>query len=189
MVALGQFSVRRALMRSSCVFLFVAALLAISAGCQSGSVSAIVPVAGGGHINVPMRVGGPPPAEGDGFRVDRATIAPAKDTRELRYDFALVALNQPDLRRIQIDDISDETAATLIDDSHPQFNDRRWTASTEMIPAEDPRLKWMFQITPSLRVFRFTLTHADGRKTTLDQVSTFPPVLKQAIRGAWGEKY
>jgi hypothetical protein len=189
MVALRQFSVRRASMRSLCALPLLASLVVICAGCQSGSISAVVPVAGGGHINVPMRAGGPPPAEGDGFRVDRATIAPAKDTRELRYDFALVAANQPDLRRIQIDDISDETAVTWIDDANPQFKERRWAASTEMIPAEDPRLKWMFQITPSLRVFRFTLTHADGRKTTLDQVSTFPPFVKQAIRAAWGEKY
>lgn len=176
-------------MRSFIALLFAIGTIALGTGCQSGSVSAVVPIAGGGKITVPMTRGGPPPAEADGFRVDRATISPSKDARELRYEFILQALKQSDLKRIRIDDISDETAVTLVDDDSPKFADGKWEAKTEMISADDPRLKWVFQITPSIRVFRFALTHADGRLTTLDQVSTYPQVVKQAIRTAWGEKY
>ena len=176
-------------MRCVCVAFILGSFILAFGGCQTGSVSAVVPTAGGGHITVPMARGGPPPAEAEGYRVERATISPAKDARELRYEFTLLALQPPGLRRIQIEDISDETAAPLVDDQNPQFSESRWQAKTEMIPAEDPRLRWIFQITPSLRVFRFTFTLADGRRITLDQVSTYPPIVKQAVRNAWGEKY
>jgi len=134
-------------MRSFLALLFLVGIIAFGSGCQSGSVSAVVPIAGGGTINVPMTRGGPPPAEGDGFKVDRATIAPSRDARELRYEFALQALKQPDLKRIRIDDMSDETAVTLIDDGAPQFSDGKWLAKTDMISADDQKLKWIFQIT------------------------------------------
>ena len=131
------------------------------------------------------------PGETDGYRVDRATIAPSREKRELRYEFGLLATrpNPPPIARIQVDDISDENVAPLIDDPQPKFVHGQWAAVTDMIPAEDPRLQWVFQITRSLRVYRFTLTMADGRHVVFNQVTGFPPFLKTAVRKIWGEKY
>jgi hypothetical protein len=175
-------------MRLSCL-LALAAVLALSAGCQTGEVKAVVPISGGGHITVPLTPAGPPAGEADGYRVERATISPSKELHELRYEFGLVATKPPALRRIQVDDISDETAVPLVDDANPQFTNGHWSAKTVMIPADDPRLRWVFQITRSLRVYRFTLTALDGRQVAFNQVTGFPPNLKSAIRELWGEKY
>jgi hypothetical protein len=188
-IALNGISVRGERMRSHSILLLLSVAAVCFGGCQTGSVSAVVPLAGGGQMTVPMAKGGPPPAEHDGFRVERASFSPDKEAPQLRYEFALRALQPPSVSHIRVDDLSDETLVTLMDDPHPEFVDSRWTAHTDMIPATDPTLKWMFQITPSIRVFRFTITRTDGQKITLDQVCTYPAVVKQAIRHDWGEKY
>jgi hypothetical protein len=41
--------------------------------------------------------------------------------------------------------------------------DGAWRRETEPLPPTDPQLGWLATITNTLRVYRFTLTSADGR--------------------------
>lgn len=166
--------------------------VALWSGCQTGEIVRVVPVSGGGQINVPMTGKGPTPGEGEGYRVAVAGLQPFEpnqDPRQVRYTFALTSEKEPALARIQVEDISDEQAAPLIDDAQPAFKNRRWEALTDVLTPEDPRLKWIYQITLSFRVYRFTLTAKDGHKISFNHVSVYPPFVKEAIRGKWGEKY
>ncbi len=159
------------------------------AGCQTGGISAVIPVSGGGTITVPIGPKGTPKAESDGYRVDLAALKPATEPRQAYYDFSLFLTAKSAPKRIRITDISDEKPAVLVDDAQPQVTNGKWETKTENLVAEDPRLAWIFQITHSYRVYRFSITQADGREVTMDQVVPYPPFIKEAIRTKWGEKY
>ena len=176
-------------MRLTCLFVVALSSLSLLSGCRTGTVSAVVPLAGGGQINVPMDRNGPPRGEGEGYRVEIATLQPGAEARETFYEFGLSSANEPALRRIQVIDMSDEQPVTLVDDQHPEFKDRKWKTKTEVMTADDPRLKWVYQITLSMRAYRFVLTANDGHEISFYHISTFPQFLKQAIRAKWGEKY
>ena len=158
-------------------------------GCHTGTVAEIVPTSGGGHITVPLTRNGLKPGSGGGYTVDASALEPAKEAHEAYYIFGLKTTQTPALSRIQIEDISDETAAPLVDDHAPKFTAGQWHMNTQAIAANDPRMKWIFQITPSLRVYQFTLTQKDGKQITFHHVTLYPPFVKAVIRHRWGEKY
>jgi hypothetical protein len=164
-------------------------LLCIVAGCQTGEVAKIVPISGGGQITVPLTREGLKPGKADGYEVYLAALQPGKEKRESFYAFGLLALKEPALRRIKVEDISDETAVTLIDDENPKFENRQWKKDTEMISADDPRMRWVFQITASMRVYHLTLTRADGSNVSFNHITMYAPMMKGLIRTNWGEKY
>ncbi len=132
---------------------------------------------------------GPPRGEGGGYRVQQAGLLPPKPDHSIEYEFVLLANKEPDLRRIQIDDVTDEKIEPLLDDPAPKFANRTWQAKTEALPPDDERLKWVYQITGSMRVYRFILTPASGPAISFYHVSPYPPFIKAAIRSAMGEKY
>lgn len=158
------------------------------AGCQTGEVKAVLPLADGNQITMPIATP-PPRGEGGGYHVDQAMVMPPTANHELCYGFGVVADKTPALRRIQIDDVTDEAIVPLIDDQSPKFNGNKWEAKTDLMGPEDPRLKWIFQITGSMRVYRFTLTPSDGPSVSFYHVVPYAPVVKAVIRNALGEKY
>ena len=105
------------------------------------------------------------------------------------YRFKLTADQEPALRHIVVEDISDEKAVTLVDDPSPKFENHEWVAETPAINADDARMKWMWQITGSLRVYHFTLTRNDGHIIAFNHVTMFPAQLKALARNRWGERY
>lgn len=164
-----------------------AATFSLSVGCASGTVSEIVPIAGGKQVTVPITGKGPPPGEGDGYRVELASLLPGSDARHVYYAFGLAADHAPALRRVQIVDVSDETPVPLVDDRAPTFAGRHWRAASAPIEADDRRLQWVRQITPSLRVYEFTLTANDGHQTSFYHIGAYPVFIKAAMLHMWGE--
>ena len=176
-------------MRPTRVVLLILPLLVLCAGCQTGDVLMKVPISGGGEIVVPVTGGGPKPGHAAGYTVDVASLEPGTQTREAYYKFGLVCAQAPALRRIRIEDISDEKPVVLIDDRNPKFKDRHWAENTAMISADDPRFRWVYQITMSMRVYKFTLTLSNGSHVSFNHVTIYPPFVKSIIRAKWGAKY
>lgn len=165
------------------------AFTAVLAGCQTGEVKAILPLADGTQIAMPITQAGPPRGEGGGYQVQQAMLLPPNPDHMLAYGFSLLAKKAPDLKRIQIDDVTDETIEPLLDDKAPKFDKQIWHGMTDLMAPDDARLKWIYQITGSMRVYRFTLTPASGAKISFYHVSPYPPFIKAAVRSAMGEKY
>lgn len=176
-------------MRLPCLPLLALSLIALLSGCATGDVKYVVPLAGGGQLSIPLNREGPPPGEGEGYRVIVGTLMPGKEEREAFYAFGLTTTKEPALRRIQVIDMSDEAPIPLVDDQQPQFTKGQWHGKSETLVANDPRLKFVYQITPSLRAYRFILTANDGHEISFYHIATFPPFLKAAMRSKWGEKY
>ncbi len=176
-------------MRLRSLPIIVVPLFALLAGCETGEVSKRIPISGGGEILVPLTREGIKPGEADGYQVRAAILEPGKEQKDAYYIFQLLAHKEPALSRIEVVDISDEKEAPLIDDTKPKFENGLWKAETGTITADDPRMQWVLQITPSMRVYRFTLTRTDGSKVSFNHVTMYPPMVKAVIRGRWGEKY
>lgn len=176
-------------MRSHSILAPLALALLACAGCQTGTVKAVIPIAGGGQITVPIGPQGLPVGEAEGYRTERAVLLPGAQERQAYYEFGLVAEKAPAPSRIRIEDISDAAPVLLVDQANPVFTDRVWREKSETINADDPRMNWVFQITMSYRVYRFTLNLQDGREVSFNHVTAYPPPTKGAIRAKWGEKY
>jgi hypothetical protein len=164
------------------------ALTAFLSGCATGEVKMSLPLADGGQITFPLRTG-PVPAEVEGYRVKEALLLPSKEPRKGFYVFDIIANHPSAISRIQVDDVSDEKVMPALDDEHPKFVNNQWHGESPVIDADDARLQWLFQIPPSLRVYRFTLTTNDGRTLKMYHVAAYPAPVKAVLRHDWGEKY
>jgi hypothetical protein len=174
-------------MRPSRCRLIVLLLLALG-GCVVPDEMRTVPISEGRVVDIPMGPQGPRNGRGNGYEVLHVWFSPGVPDREIIYQFAVSVPPAVTLQSVKVEDISDEHAYLLIDDQHPWVTDGHWMIDTLPIKAEDPRLGWVYHITPSLRVYRFTIIDSANRRTVLYQVATFSNGFKYAIRHKWGEK-
>ncbi len=148
-----------------------------------------VHVAGGKVIGIPFGPNGPLPGRANGYEVDYAMIGPGANDKELTYRFVVKIPPGAVPQNIKVEDITDDVAYPLIDDVHPWLDSGFWHIETLPIKHDDPRLAWVLNVSPSLRVYRFTITDNSSRKTLLYQVTPYANFLKYEIRQKWGEKY
>jgi hypothetical protein len=163
--------------------------VALLAGCaQSGGIAMRATIAGGQEITIPLGSHGIEPAREDGLEVDFASCTLNND-KKLIYGFHLSDSRGRALRRIRVEDVSDDTPILLVDDAQPALKDKKWLGGSKPFEPGDPAVAWVSTITNSLRVFRFTVTLPDGRDVVLLQGSMFLNPMKAVIRQAWGQNY
>lgn len=174
-------------MRLSCCLLIVTLLLG-QGGCAMPDEMRPIGIAGGRVVDIPIGPNGPRNGRKNGYEVLHVWFSPGPQEREIIYQFAVSVPAATTPERIKVEDISDEQAYPLIDDQHPWLTDRRWTIDTLPIKADDPRLAFVYHVTPSLRVYRFTIFDSANKQSVLYQVVSYPNPFKFAIRHKWGEK-
>ena len=146
-------------------------------------------IAGGQKIRVPLTRGGAELVNEGGVQITSATFALNAD-KKLAYAFAFNDSRKRALRSVRIDDVSDDAPALLVESAQPALSATgQWRGESEPLALSDRRLAWMATLPNSLRVFRFTLTFADGQTQVIHQGSLFPAPMKSAVRQMLGEKY
>lgn len=148
----------------------------------------LVPIAGGGKVAVPFGKNGVEFTKGDGVQIESAASTLDAE-KKLVYNFAFRDAKARALRRVVVEDMSDDSPTLLVEDNAPILDQGRWSGSSRAFAWGEPELRWIATISHTMRVYRFTITFADGEKLVLDQGSLYPNVLKSAIRHAWGENY
>lgn len=144
-------------------------------------------VAGGEKIRVPLGRGGPELTNADGVQINAAsfTLNPEK---KIVHVFEFTDSRNRPLRSVRVEDISDATPVTLVDDTSAKSADKgRWRGESPPLELGDPRLSWMATISNSLRVYRFTLTFSDGGVRQLHQGALYSPPMKSAVRQTLGQ--
>ena len=170
-------------------FLPVVLLLAFS-GCTSTDDVRPFHVAGGRVVGIPFGPNNSPrPGRANGYEVAYAMIGPGSTDRELTYRFVVSIPPGSTPQSIKVEDISDEQAYPLVNDLHPWLEEHFWHIETLSIKSDDPRLAWILNVTPSIRVYRFTIMDDANRRSVLYQVTVYQNYFKAAIRQKWGEKY
>lgn len=171
----------------------LALLLASSlfaAGCvSSGDVYVMVPIVGGEKLRVPLSQAAPS-AKSDDFEVGGANFEPAGPGQQaLTFTGKLKLLKPATLRRVTIEDVAGEKPVLVVDDPSPQPEGAVWKGLATPLTLSDPRLTWLPSLENSIRVYRFTIETADGRKTVLNQPAMFPAIVKVQIRASLGLTY
>ena len=159
------------------------------AGCATGDVSMVATIAGGEKIRVPIGANGAALTREGGVQINAAsfTLNPEK---KFVYVFEFTIEGNRPLRHVRVEDVSDESAVTLIDRADPTLSAAGlWHGESEPLSTGNGRLKWLATVSNSLRVVRFTLTFADGKTQVLHQGTLFPAGLKSTVRQAMGQNY
>jgi hypothetical protein len=148
----------------------------------------LAPITGGKKIAVPLGPRGVEFSSEDGVQIEfaGATLSPEK---KFIYTFQFSDKKKRALRRVRVEDVSDEIASVMVDDNQPALDQGRWHGTSRPFEKGEPTVAWMVTVTNTLRVFRFTVTFADGREVGISQGAMFPAGLKAGIRAAWGENY
>lgn len=170
--------------------LILAALLCAFAGCASPEALGKFKISGGREVTFSFGPKGAEPGRANGYEVRVATLLPAAEAKEIFYQFALTAPAGANVKRVQVEDVSEEAAAfPLVDDPAPALTGDRWQANSANIAADNPNLAWVYTIQNSMRIYRFTVTDAAGNRTEMLHVVSYPDFIKAVVRQKWGEKY
>ncbi|HVS53859.1 MAG TPA: hypothetical protein VHD62_16000 [Opitutaceae bacterium] len=164
------------------------ALLIALAGCATGTISMVATIAGGERVRIPVGKKGVEPAEEDGLRVESA-IFTLNAEKKLTYIFELSDARNRAWRQVRVEDVSDTAPFVLVEDAQPELKNGHWRTTSRPFGQSDSNLAWVATITNSVRVFRFTVTFADGKTLTLLQGEMYPDFIKAAARHEWGENY
>ena len=95
-------------------------------------------------------------------------------------------------RRILVEDLSGDTPIVVVDDRHPKLeNDkngvpRYWKWIVSVGKATNPDIQWLADEDETVKVYRYTVTAADGTTTSLLQAAIYPPPMKDIFRKALG---
>lgn len=177
---------RRSVAVFAAVVLGAAGLLT---GCATGDVAMLAEISGGQKVRVPFGKGGPEMTSEDGVLINQATFTLNAD-KKIFYVFSYTDSRNRALRRVLVEDVSDAAPLTLVDDAKPQpAAGGKWLGETSPVEWNDPRITWLATISNSLRIYRFTLTFADGRTLVVHQGSFFPAPMKAAVRQTMGQNY
>lgn len=174
--------------RGASRLLVASALVLALGGCATGTISMLATIAGGQTVRIPIGRKGVEPTEEDGVRVESA-IFTLNAEKKLTYVFELSEARKRVWQHVQVEDVSDAAPVVLVDDAQPELKNGHWRATSRPLGQSEPNLAWVATITNSVRVFRFTVTFADGKTLTLLQGEMFPDFIKAATRHEWGENY
>jgi hypothetical protein len=111
-----------------------------------------------------------------------AALNPSTDKKHVVYNFEMAVKSGLVPRRIQIEDQTEDPVHTIVDDAAPHLDGGRWKLTTTVLDPKDAGNEWITQLDDSIRVFRVTVTLADGTTVVLRQPALFPVYEKQLIR-------
>jgi hypothetical protein len=142
----------------------IAAFTALVSGCGSSSGGA-----GGGAESGQGRPAYAP-VQNERFAVTTVELSAIllDNQKYARWTFGL-RLKQPgQLRSIRIEDVTEGSPVSLVNDQAPQVQGGAWTGYTGAIEPTASALPWLFDSTPARRTFRFTVTDLNGQDSVLE---------------------
>ena len=161
-----------------------AGVVILAGGCAAGGgdFAMMATISGGQKIRVPIGRGGAELTNEGGVQINSATFSVNAD-KKIVYVFEFTDSRKRPLRNVRVEDVSDQAPILFVESAQPTLSATgQWHGESEPLTLSDPRLGWMAAISNSLRVFRFTLTLADGQTLVIHQGSLFPAPLKSAVR-------
>jgi hypothetical protein len=169
----------------------VVVTLALLSGCVApgmGGVSMTPTIAGGQKVRIDFdNHGSIVDGEDEDVRIVSGLLVPHLKEKNFTYLFSFQAkhghVQAP--RSVQVDDVTDDVALSLVDDQHPALNKTGiWT--TSIGPVDPDKVPWLLEIENSVRIFRFTIVTADGRTLVLYQAASYPAAIKKYFREQLG---
>ncbi len=168
------------------------AVLSGLAGCASagGEYTYVTRISTGERMKFPLTYGRPELATSGTIKIRAAGLSrpPGEGVKKVTYDFVFEDKSGAVPKAVKIEDVSEKTPLPILEDLNPKLKDNFWTGTSKAMDADDPLLSWVPYLDNSFRVFRFTITAADGHETVLYQGWSVPGFVKAGVRMALGLK-
>lgn len=175
-------SLSRRFLAPSCFSVLGLSLLLSLSGCGTGSTTVLVPALGGKEkIRVELTSQGPAHSKADGFETIIAGFVPNSPPKPADMAFAFISKDSQAPRRVLIEDITEESPVTIVTDEAPALKNNQWRHIISGIAVTDPRIEWLQRMNAEIRIYRFTITAAEGHKVVLDQATNYPSFVKSMI--------
>ena len=163
--------------------------LLLCSGCASSSPRLSIPIAGGQSVSLGRQGPGFKPAENDRVVITEAGLQTVNfdGNHYVRWAFSIRPKQAAELSAIRIEDVTDPAPLLLVNDVAPQQDGGKWTENAGLMELSSTSVRWLYEPKETVRVFRFTISEADGRSYVLYQGVLYSPASKDAIRAMVGE--
>lgn len=170
--------------------LWTAGLLWVTllAGCATdGTPMKSFRIAGGQTVQVPFSMAGALSTENADVKIEVTGYLLHGAMREISYTFGFTEKKGERPQEVMVEDVTGDQAQRLVVDRNPQLSSNRyWKGDAAPMHKGDPALDWVDQPGDTIKVFRFTITTADGRQLVMYQASVWPGAAKGLVRMVLG---
>ncbi|HZZ58948.1 MAG TPA: hypothetical protein VFE31_14035 [Opitutaceae bacterium] len=167
-----------------------ALVLGFTAGCQApgmGGIALNAEISGGSKVEIPINRHGAIKAENDDLRVTDATLIADFKVRLCCYAFGFQEKHPFGLRRVMVEDVTDDQPVVMIDDRHPRLvGNHYWRAVTPRFTPTPDNIHWLMEVDYNMRIYRFTIVKDDGQTEVLYDGQDYGNPVKEYIRIGMG---
>ena len=158
------------------------------AGCASGEYTYVTTTAYGERLRIPLERGVPERATKGTIQVLNAMLLPGSeaDAKSVFYVFAYVDTSAVTPSSVRVEDVTDEKPILIYEDLDPKLVEQRWGGRTPLMTVTHPALEWTTYVGETFRIYRFTITKANGEQVVLNQAWSVAGWTKQSIRKTLG---
>jgi hypothetical protein len=142
----------------------------------------VTKISGGQRIEFPISSGGTAPAKEGGIAVASPQFLGPPHNGVTFMGFVVKNESGQELKKVLIEDVSDESPAKILEDASPKMVNGVWRGLSQPIRSVASPYEWLAYLDASNRVYRFTVTLADGKTITLNQLAMFPAWMKEGMR-------
>lgn len=164
---------------------FAVICMALLTACSTApEYKYVTTVSGGQRMEFSITGAGPAHASERGLTVEATQFLPPRGGMSF---LALALKNESgqELKNVLVEDVTEETPARILEDTAPRLTNGVWRGLSEPVRSVAPPFEWLAFLDSSNRVYRFTVTLADGKTVTLNQLSIFPGWMKEGMRRAF----
>lgn len=174
--------------------LFVRLVISLAAGVVLLSLAAcstapeykyVTKISGGERLEFPIKGGGPERASAGGLTVLSSQFIGPPRGGVTFMGFLIKNDTGQELKKVLVEDVSEEKPAKILEDDSPKMVDGSWRGVSEPISSTNPPFEWLAYLDASNRVYRFSVTLADGKTIALNQLTIFPAWMKEGMRRAF----
>jgi len=162
--------------------------LVLLASCAPRATTVSFPVAGGQRIRFEKVGSSFGRAEDSRFVITESGLTTYREggRNYLRWQFGFRVKQPLKLQSVVVEEVSGTQPVLILKDLAPEVAGIEWTKQSGLTAAEPGTVPWFFDPGSTLRIFRFSITEADGQRSTLYQAALFDKKAKDALRYQMG---
>ncbi len=142
-------------------------------------------ISGGQTVKCPITDAGPIPAESGPYKMKVAGFLlhrePDGRNPTLTFTFGFEVQKTATLTHVTVEDVSDDKAVLLVDDTNPKVETAYWKGNAAAVGVSKKSTPWVFDKKPTIKIFRLTIDSRDNPEVILYQPAWYPAQSKAQI--------
>jgi hypothetical protein len=157
-------------------------------GCVHQATTVSFPVAGGQRIAFEKVGSAFGRAENSRFVITESGLTTYREAGKnyLQWQFGFRVKQPTKLQSVMVEEVSGLQPILILEDLAPKIDGIEWRKRSGLTPVGSSTVSWFFDPSSTLRIFRFSINEADGKRSTLYQAALFNKKSKDALRYQMG---